>query len=510
MSEQEYTSWNPVEWTERRFQALGGWLTNEYTQRANMIGGVDNLFLLLSEVASDFNPVCAAVYTFEKCIVLEDLESTALSMAEEFPKYKSRLTALGKKLHSPSFEPDPLFDVESHVSSTTLPQPAGKKELEDLMGRFIAKEWDIRRPLWEMLLVTNYHDEDGAQCALLSRAQYYMTSYFDELQRLINTAAEKLEAAKRGRLPPSEIHPSLRFLDHFSQTRPRRREREFACTNEFKLDDVKLCQHAFSGSRPGSHLKKPRGFKGAGHLTLNDVVCAVMVDAAESILRDNARRGVGPNRLFTFLKRKLPTPMGFFVPISLRQAGDWTLRNLSTGAIAYLEPSKNLSNTVSTKQLYKHMHSCRRELSLIKHSIWPKIIFELLQVVGQVPVAWPFPFAVLPRLLSSSISTFVRDWITSPVIRLILGSVPIIFTNVPGPTAPLEICGVKAIKWCALPPQAGKGTLGIGVISYNGGLCVSVAADSVPGTEGVARKLCELFEKRFKVYVERAREISGQ
>lgn len=38
------------------------------------------------------------------------------------------------------------------------------------MGRFIAKEWDIKRPLWEMLLVRNYHDEDGACCALLSRA----------------------------------------------------------------------------------------------------------------------------------------------------------------------------------------------------------------------------------------------------------------------------------------------------------------------------------------------------
>lgn len=54
-------------------------------------------------------------------------------MAEQFPKYKSRLTALGKKLHSPSFEPDPLFDVKTHVSSTTLPHPAGKKELESLV-----------------------------------------------------------------------------------------------------------------------------------------------------------------------------------------------------------------------------------------------------------------------------------------------------------------------------------------------------------------------------------------
>lgn len=49
---------NPVRrWPGRMIHALGGWLTNEYLQRANMIGGVDNLFLLVSELAPDFNPV---------------------------------------------------------------------------------------------------------------------------------------------------------------------------------------------------------------------------------------------------------------------------------------------------------------------------------------------------------------------------------------------------------------------------------------------------------------------
>lgn len=102
----------------------------------------------------------------------------------------------------------------------------------------------------------------------------------------------------------------------------------------------------------------------------------------------------------------------------------------------------------------------------------------------------------------------------------------LLISSVPGPTTPLEICGSRVIKWCALPPQAGKGeqllhvilgdlshfagTLGIGVISYNGGLCVSVAADSVDGTKNVARRLCERFEERFKIYVERAREVVEQ
>jgi len=38
------------------------------------------------------------------------------------------------------------------------------------MGKFIAKGWDLHRPLWEMLLIENYRDEDGAKSALITRA----------------------------------------------------------------------------------------------------------------------------------------------------------------------------------------------------------------------------------------------------------------------------------------------------------------------------------------------------
>lgn len=48
-----------LKWPDKTIRALTGWLNNEITQRANMIGGVDNLFLLVSEVAPDFNPVRA-------------------------------------------------------------------------------------------------------------------------------------------------------------------------------------------------------------------------------------------------------------------------------------------------------------------------------------------------------------------------------------------------------------------------------------------------------------------
>jgi len=88
------------------------------------------------------------------------------------------------------------------------------------------------------------------------------------------------------------------------------------------------------------------------------------------------------------------------------------------------------------------------------------------------------------------------------------------------------ISGSKVIKWTALPPQAGKGisiiphaclilfdksinlgNIGIGILSYAGGISISIAADKVPGSEGVARRICERFEERFSLYVTRAKAL---
>lgn len=41
------------------------------------------------------------------------------------------------------------------------------------MGKFIAQDWDFERPLWEMVLVSNYHDEDGAECAIITRGLFH-------------------------------------------------------------------------------------------------------------------------------------------------------------------------------------------------------------------------------------------------------------------------------------------------------------------------------------------------
>jgi hypothetical protein len=49
-----------------------------------------------------------------------------------------------------------------------------------------------------------------------------------------------------------------------------------------------------------------------------------------------------------------------------------------------------------------------------------------------------------------------------------------VLTNVPGPQDSIQMDGVEVLRWTASPPQAGKGVLGIGMISYNGKLVWTV------------------------------------
>ena len=55
---------------------------------------------------------------------------------------------MGRKFHGARFEDDPYYNAHNHVHTTSLPEPAGKRELDDLVS---AKAW--------VKLVFNVHSQ---------------------------------------------------------------------------------------------------------------------------------------------------------------------------------------------------------------------------------------------------------------------------------------------------------------------------------------------------------------
>lgn len=132
------------------------------------------------------------IYTSSKFTHVRLLQETERIFLN-FPKYRQRLTSMGRMFHGPRFEDDPQFKSRNHISITKLPEPARKKDLEALvnsrialvcsgliqikMGSFVAQEWDLTKPLWEMVIVENYSDDQGAECALLVRGCAIVLSF---------------------------------------------------------------------------------------------------------------------------------------------------------------------------------------------------------------------------------------------------------------------------------------------------------------------------------------------
>lgn len=559
----------------RQLLAVGHWAENliedEILNRRNAIGGIDNMWLHLSHY--DFNPVCAASYTLRGLPDEKALDECYNALVDKFPKYKSKLASTGRRFHGATFVPDSNFDIRNHVTRRELRSPAGPSELDDFIAQVESFTWDLDKPLWEAILLTNYRDDTGARAALVMRGHHTLTdgqgfvmsqlsatSFGPELDKLLNDATVLIHDAKRGQAKPSKIYKGLKPLDRWHETLPlqlfmfvlfwaffvtssiveavfslyqgfymtimflitfwrtpkvtadyegpRVEEKEYATTRAFAIADVKKVQRAFSGPKPGSWLDKLQSQRPQhslmGHLTLNDVLCTVAADIIGAELhhpRCPPRHDASfTSRLRTVLIELshsfLPQPVCLMIPISIRKPGDWSMRNWSTGALAYLPNDGKLPT--KTSALWKRLHGSRHALSVLKHGLMPTLAFWLINLpTGQVPLLFPSPLWAPVQ------------WAVEGVLGATLTSFTAVLTNVPGPQTdePVKLAGQDIIRWGASPPQAGKGTLGIGIISYQDDVALTFCADSVEESRGVARRLSTAFERRWQEYVEAAEAV---
>lgn len=301
------------------------------------------------------------------------------------------------------------------------------------------------------LVMRGHHSAADGQGFVMS--QLSVTSYAKELDRLLDDASHLIHDAKRGTAKPSKLHKALKPLDRFHKTLPlqlvlfalfwtflvisgiiegvyslfqgaymtalflltswrspkvtarhqgpRPSEKEFARSKALPLSEVKLIQTAFSGGAPGSLRQRiqggPKNHTVFGHLTLNDVLCTVLADVIGAELHQPP-----PLPRNASLLRKLwwsfvdtthhfmPRPVALMIPISIRKPGDWSMRNLSTGALAYLPNDGKLPKEPMV--LWKRLHGSSSALSILKHGWLPRLSFWLIQLpTGQVPLLFPSP-----------------------------------------------------------------------------------------------------------------------
>lgn len=387
--------------------------------------------------------------------------------------------------------PDPLgaswheaadFDLDAHLVETTLPAPAGKAELEALTARLAGERLEPSRPWWQVHFVPQY----GQGSAWIMRLHHCYADGIAMIRVLLSLTeqdsgpalAGAQEAASRKahgwRPEGATALPLLNWLDQLSQPAGDIIENalaEGARLLESGVHQVFHPEHAAAlASQAGSmvgefarvlalpddpatplrgrlsgikrvawseplDLGEVKSVGKALDCTVNDVLMATVAGALGAHLRE----------AHGFDTRDLVLRAS--VPVNLRAAEEpLTLGNKF--GLVFVDLPVGTRNPL--QRVYK-MHDTMRAL---KGSLQPPMTLMVLGMMGMLPAA-----------------------LQAPAIELFSRKGTVVASNVPGPQAPLFLCGQRIAEMYFWVPQSGSMGVGISVLSYAGKVFLGMIAD---------------------------------
>lgn len=131
------------------------------------------------------------------------------------------------------------------------------------------------------------------------------------------------------------------------------------------------------------------------------------------------------------------------------------------------------------------LNQVRTEMLTIKSSFGPRILYLYFQAL----------FGHVPGLVCPPMSVYNH-----------FCDIPHgVFTNVPGPTVPITFAGEQIQEYRTFPPQSGKGSIGIALISYCGKVSIGAIADVHRKYPNLAASVCERFAEELNIILDEAK-----
>ncbi|HAC44903.1 MAG TPA: wax ester/triacylglycerol synthase family O-acyltransferase, partial [Chloroflexi bacterium] len=118
------------------------------------------------------------------------VEQTVRERIHLVPRYRQRIHRVPLNLAHPVWVDDPHFDLGAHIRREVLAPPGDGATLRKLVMRILSRPLDMRRPLWEMTIVTGLR---GGRVVIVNRAHHAMVdgvSSLDILTLLLDTTPE--------------------------------------------------------------------------------------------------------------------------------------------------------------------------------------------------------------------------------------------------------------------------------------------------------------------------------
>lgn len=360
-------------------------------------------------------------------------------------------------------------DVNDHVLSAALPEPAGQAELEALVGELAGAPLNPAQPLWSFHLVARYRQGS----ALIVRIHHAYADGLALVQILLGLADRSPGTKHRRRQLPEEprsdtaargsdastalalewlsdgtavIEKGIHYLLHPQDAAAAAREAaEFA---------GELAHIAALSDDPPTRLKQPLSgirrvawaaplslveVKTIGRLlgcTVNDVLVSILAGALGQLLAEQAK----PREISEDLVIRA------VVPINLRTEADPPLGNRF--GLLFVELP------VGIRHPLRRLYAVRTAMQSLKHSPQPLVTLGVLWAIGRLPRP-------------------VEDF----AIDLFSAKASLVASNLPGPAEPLDIGGAPVSEILFWVPQSGSLGVGVSMLSYAGRVQFGVMAD---------------------------------
>ena len=404
------------------------------------------------------------------------VEETVRERIHLVPRYRQRIHRVPLNLVHPVWVDDQNFDLGAHVRREVLPPPGDGATLRKLVMRILARPLDMRRPLWEMTIVSGLR---GGRVVIVNRAHHAMVdgvSSVDILTLLLDTTPEGYtpeppSEALTPRPKPSNWQLIRPALWNFAPSAKDGRSRVPAIWKTRRLPWTGLLNvgrklvtprpdlffnRAIGPQRTGRGIKVPlsafKALKERFGCTVNDAVLAVVSD--------------GLHRWFKGRGETVPEKVRVFCPVSVR--GDDSrgrMGNQISGMVLEL-PTGDLA-------IEERLRRIRVTTGDLKRTRQAVAADQLASLADWAP---PTLLVLAGRLMSNP-----------------QAGANINVTNIPGPQFPLYSGGALLLEVWPFAPLYPSMGLGVAIVSYNGDAYFGLTADPglVPDVEEFTMRLRE-------------------
>ncbi|WP_300678514.1 wax ester/triacylglycerol synthase family O-acyltransferase [Nocardioides sp.] len=414
----------------------------------------------------------------------DDLVALVEDRLSFVPRYRQKLRFMPGGVANPVWVDDPAFDISYHVRLSALPRPGSAEELEDLVGRIVARPLDRQRPLWEMYLIEGVDGGESGRFAILTKSHQALVDGVEtiDLGHLLLDLKPDVDLLGEdvGHAPPSARPTAMRMLlgvAHDALTDPhmvletvssrglvlaravnraarlsRGQERITPLTGRLSQ------QRRFVGvDTPLADLRRVRSVHGG---TVNDVILAVIAGALRSWLMSRTESVGGLRQLRAV------------VPVAVIDENEEATSLGSQIAVHVVDlPVGEASPVVRLHQVS-----------------WS---FESHQEAGR-----GVPASRLAGITGFAPTTFHAVGNRAAAARPD-DSYHLVVTNVPGPQTPLYAASARMVATYPVPPLTPGHALTIGVTSYDGTVYLGINTDRdlIPDTETLRQCFVEAIDE---------------